>query len=185
MPLSISVPVADKIEIMEFRTRQNDDLSSLFSFIVISFVLRQIGSLGLLPRANSPRNNKRPPRHVIPGGVEPPPVEPIRLSPRFHSLPRRVIQPQPTKGSSTESSGPSSLPREAYRVAREFRCDRTRAQILCANDSCTAGEFSAGTLDEGNSRRTPSADLLHSEDSPDNSMIPRQTKLLRCLKMPD
>jgi hypothetical protein len=25
-----------------------------------------------------------------------------------------------------------------------------RAQILCANDSCTAGEFPAGTLDEGN-----------------------------------
>ena len=85
MPLSISVPVADKIEIMEFRTRQNDDLSSLFFFIVISFVLRQIGSLGILPRANSPRNNKRPPRHVIPGGVEPPPVEPIRLNPRFHT----------------------------------------------------------------------------------------------------
>ena len=82
MPLSISVPVADKIEIMEFRTRQNDDLSSLFFFIVISFVLR---SLGILPRANSPRNNKRPPRHVIPGGVEPPPVEPIRLNPRFHT----------------------------------------------------------------------------------------------------
>jgi hypothetical protein len=26
-----------------------------------------------------------------------------------------------------------------------------RAQVLCANDSCTAGEFSAGTLNEGNS----------------------------------
>jgi hypothetical protein len=58
MPLSISVPVADKIEIMEFRTRQNDDLSSLFFFIVISFVLRQIGSLGILPELTAPETTK-------------------------------------------------------------------------------------------------------------------------------
>jgi hypothetical protein len=43
-------------------------------------------------------------------------------------------------------------PKDGQRPVSRKNSDPTapRAQSLCANDSCTAGEFPAGTKDEGN-----------------------------------